>query len=262
MDLKIKNKKCLLTGGCNGIGAEVTKFLLDEGVFVTATTRETSTGKKFKNQLPEIIRDNFSFIEGEFSEESKLSKFISENNFEYDILINNAGHTCNIKDPSCSLNDWNKVLHLNFLSCVMLVNAVRPYMSKNKWGRIVNITSCAGLENSGPVTFTTAKAALTAYTRSMGRVLAIEDPNIVMTALYPGVIVTEGGHWDLILKENPEHAQKYINERCPLGRFGGVEEFAPAVAFYVSELASFAHGSIIGIDGGQSKHFTQYNYEP
>ena len=135
-------------------------------------------------------------------------------------------------------------------------------MSKMNWGRIVNITSCAGLENSGPITFTAAKAALTAYTRSMGRVLAIEDPNIVMTALYPGVINTKGGHWEKILKDNPEHAKKYLRERCPLGRFGNVEEFAPAVAFYCSELASIAHGSIVGFDGGQSKHFTQYNYEP
>ena len=96
----------------------------------------------------------------------------------------------------------------------------------------------------------------------MGRVLAIEDPGIVMTALYPGVIVTEGGHWDSILKENPKHAEQYIKERCPLGRFGNVNEFAPVVAFFCSNHASFSHGSIIGVDGGQSKHFTQYNYEP
>ena len=56
------------------------------------------------------------------------------------------------------------------------------------------------MENSGPITFTTSKAALTAYTRSMGRVFAIESPGIVMTAIYPGVILTKGGHWDEILK--------------------------------------------------------------
>ena len=67
---------------------------------------------------------------------------------------------------------------------------------------------------------------------------------------------------DNILKNNPEHAKKYLKERCPLGRFGEIDEFSPVVAYYCSKLVSFAHGSIIGIDGGQSKHFLQYNYEP
>ena len=68
---------------------------------------------------------------------------------------------------------------------VQIINPSRTKYEKNKkWGRIVNITSCAGLENSGPVTFSTVKAALSAYTRSMGRVLAMEEPSIVMTALF------------------------------------------------------------------------------
>jgi 3-oxoacyl-[acyl-carrier protein] reductase len=96
----------------------------------------------------------------------------------------------------------------------------------------------------------------------MGRVLAMEAPGVVMTALYPGVIVTPGGHWDNILRNNPEHAGRYISERCPLGRFGEIKELVPSVLFFCSQHASFAHGSIIGIDGGQSKHFAQYNYEP
>ena len=114
-------------------------------------------------------------------------------------------------------------------------------------GRIVNITSCAGLENSGPVTFTTAKASLTAYTRSMGRCLAIDSPGVVMTAVYPGVIITPGGHWDEIIKNNPSHAEKYISERCPLGRFGEIDEFVPTVLFCVRKFT--LPGSIIGVDG-------------
>lgn len=262
MDLGLKGKKCLVTGGCNGLGSGITKELLKEGAKVTATTRLKDTGVDFKDKLEGELRAEFSFIQAEFSNQENIEKFISENKFEYDVLINNAGHTLNIKNPYCSSKDWSRILNLNFLSCVALVNSVHPYMKKNNWGRIINITSCAGMENSGPITFTTSKAALTAYTRSMGRVLAIESPGIVMTAIYPGVILTKGGHWDEILKNNPEHAKKYLKERCPLGRFGEIDEFSPVVAFYCSKLVSFAHGSIIGIDGGQSKHFLQYNYEP
>lgn len=111
-------------------------------------------------------------------------------------MVNNAGHTLDIKDPYCNINDWHKLMKVNFDTPVQIVNAVVPYMKKVKWGRIVNITSCAGLENSGPVTYTVSKAALTAYTRTMGRILATESKNIVMTAVFPGVVVTKGGHWE------------------------------------------------------------------
>jgi len=260
MDLGIKNKKCLVTGGTNGIGAEISLGLLNEGCCVTATSRHNTD--KFISSIPESLRSNFQPLYAELSTLDGVNEFCRSNPLDYDILINNAGHTLSVRDPFCGINDWNKVITLNFLSCVQLVNQVTPYMKSKGWGRIVNITSCAGLENSGPVTFTTSKAALTAYTRSMGRVLAIEAPGIVMTALYPGVIVTPGGHWDLILRDNPQHAESYIRDRCPLGRFGRIEEFIPSVLFFCSQHASFAHGSIVGIDGGQSKHFTQYNYEP
>jgi 3-oxoacyl-[acyl-carrier protein] reductase len=260
MDLGIKKKNCLVTGGCNGIGADITLGLLKEGCSVTATSRHNAD--EFTSRIPETLRPSFKSIYAELSDPEGVNQFCKSNSLDFDILVNNAGHTLNVRDPHCGIDDWNRVLTLNFLSCVQLVNEITPYMKSNGWGRIVNITSCAGLENSGPVTFTTSKAALTAYTRSMGRVLAIEAPGTVMTALYPGVIVTPGGHWDKILQDNPQHAETYIRERCPLGRFGTIDEFVPSVLFFCSQHASFAHGSIIGIDGGQSKHFTQYNYEP
>jgi len=260
MDLGIQNKSCLVTGGCNGIGAELSLALLKEGCHVTATSRSDAT--KFFQTIPGELRTHLKIITAELSNPEGIHELCRKTDFQYDILINNAGHTLSVKDPSCSLDDWNKVLYLNFLSCVELVNKAAPHMKTKGWGRIINITSCAGLENSGPVTFTSAKAALTAYTRSMGRIFAIESPGIVMSALYPGVIVTPGGHWEKILRDDPSHAERYIKERCPLGRFGSIEEFVPAVLFFCSTHASFAHGSIIGIDGGQSKHFSQYNYEP
>ena len=195
---------------------------------------------------PDQIRDLVSFTNSKFG--------------GVDILVNNAGHTMNVTDPHCSIDDWRAVFKLNFEVPVQLINALLPRMKSHKWGRIVNITSCAGLENSGPVTFSTAKAALTAYTRSMGRVLAMEEPGIVMTAVFPGVVLTKGGHWEKVLATNPEHADKYLSERCPVGRFGEIDEIGPIVAVYCSQLASFCHGAIIPVDAGQSKHFMSFNY--
>lgn len=262
MDLKIKGRTALVTGGVQGIGESITKNLLAEGVRVIATSRSQEAIDEFlASEFPG--KANFSARRTELTGEQDVDRLVASlaaDGLAIDILVNNAGHTLNVTDPHCSIEDWRRVFALNFELPIRLVNTLTPGMRARSWGRIVNITSCAGLENSGPVTFSAAKAALTAYTRSMGRVLAMEAPNVVMTAVFPGVVVTKGGHWEHVLKTNPEHAQRYLSERCPLGRFGEIDEIGPVVAFYCSELASFCHGAIVPADAGQSKHYMSFNY--
>ena len=124
-------------------------------------------------------------------------------------------------------------------------------MKKNNWGRIVNIASIAAFENMGPVTYCVAKSSLAVYSHVMGRILASEKKNIVITCILPGVVKTKTGHWSKVLKNNPEHAEKYLKERCPLGRFGTSKEIADTIVFYCSDLVSFSQGAIIPVDGGQ-----------
>ena len=226
--------------------------LLPSGNAIEEFRKENSDTQKNLVGIETELLQNDS-IENLYLEIRKLG-------YSIDILVNNAGHTLDVTDQYCSIEDWHRIMGLNFYVPVELINKFVPDMKKSKWGRIVNITSCAGLENSGPVTFSTAKAALTAYTRSMGRVLAIEEPGVVMSAVFPGVVLTKGGHWEKVLQTNPEHAKKYLAERCPLGRFGEIDEVGPIVAMYCSQLASFSHGAIIPVDAGQSKHFMSFNY--
>ena len=145
-------------------------------------------------------------------------------------------------------------MRLNYEIPREIANRCIPRMKAHGWGRIVNITSCSGMENRGPSTFCAAKAALTAYTKSVGSYLAREAPGVVMSAIYPGVVFTEGGHWDKILKTRPEHWDNYRKE-IPVGRFGTVQEIAAAVVFQCSEQASFSHGAIIGCDGGLTRGY-------
>jgi NAD(P)-dependent dehydrogenase (short-subunit alcohol dehydrogenase family) len=262
MDIQIKGRTALVTGGLQGIGESITRSLLAEGVRVVATSRNQDA---IDNFLAENFKgkENFAARCTELTGEQDIDRLVSDlhaDGYAFDILVNNAGHTLNVTDPFCSIDDWRRVFALNFELPIRLINALTPGMKAREWGRIVNITSCAGLENSGPVTFSAAKAALTAYTRSMGRVLAIESPNVVMTAVFPGVVVTKGGHWEHVLKTNPEHAERYLRERCPIGRFGEIDEIGPVVTFYCSQLASFCHGAIVPVDAGQSKHFMYFNY--
>ena len=150
-------------------------------------------------------------------------------------------------------------MDLNFFTAVNVINTFIKYMKKNNWGRIINITSIAGIEISGPSSFNASKAALTAYSRSVGRQLAIEKKNIVMTAVAPGVIVTEKGHWNRKTIKT-KHAKNYLKNRTALGRFGTMDEFTGIIVFLSSEKASFFHGSILQPDGGQSRQYMSFNY--
>ena len=110
------------------------------------------------------------------------------------------------------LKDWEKIMRLNFFIAVEMVNHFINDMKKKNWGRIINITSVAGMEICGPSTYNVSKAALTAYTKSVGRALALEKYNIVMTAVAPGIILTKSGHWNKILKTNPKRVKQYLKD--------------------------------------------------
>lgn len=260
MDLGISGKTALITGGANGIGESITEAFAREGVNVIFTSRKQDVLDRMQEKLKKYAINSrgilIDFLKNDWIEILTSSL----QNQAIDILVNNAGHNFNITDPYCSIDDWRLVMGLNFEVPVQICNLVIPKMKENNWGRIINITSCAGLENSGPVTYGVSKAALTVYSRTMGRILATESKNVVMTAVFPGVVVTKGGHWEKVLEENPDHAEKYLKERCPLGRFGEPSEISPVVVFYASNFASFSHGAIIPVDAGQSKHYMYFNY--
>jgi len=249
MDLGIKGRKALVTGGAQGIGRAITLQLLEAGCDVTVTSRSS--------QALEAIRHmRCTGIYRELDEEG-IEAFRGR---KFDILVNNAGSTLDVIDPEASIDDFRKVFWLNYEVPRELTKMLLPYMREQRWGRIVNISSCSGIENRGPVAFGSAKAALTAFTRGMGRILAAEAPGVVMTAILPGLVLTEGGHWERVLKERPDHAEKYLREQSPIARFGRPEEISPMVAFCCSAMASFMHGAIIPVDAGLSKGYQVQNW--
>jgi 3-oxoacyl-[acyl-carrier protein] reductase len=260
MDLGIEGKVALVTGGASGIGLAVVKELASNGCKVLFTSRnkniETSDFTLGKMQtVTELIEIDVSAESGP----TDLYKIVKNKNLEIDIIVNNIGDTLGIVDPFCSIQEWRKVYRLNLECHVELNNLFLPSMIEKKWGRIVNISANASLENSGPVPYCSIKSAYTAYTRSMARVLA--KSGIVMSAVLPGVVITEKGHWQNVLKTNPNHAEKYLSERTPMQRFGTTEEISPFVALLCSEKASFAVGSIHAVDGGQARHYYAGNLD-
>ena len=262
MDLGIKGKKALITGGAVGIGQAISLDLAKEGAKIFITSRKQEHIDKTLEMLGGRKNGHYS-MQINITDDGATKRLAEKINAEFgypDIVINNVGSTLNVTDPYCSISDWRKVFRLNFEVAVEINNLFIPFMKKQDWGRIVTITSGAALENSGPVTYCASKAALGAYTRTMGRILATETKNVVMTAVMPGVVKTVGGHWDTVLKERPEHAEEYLNERCPLKRFGTTKEISSMVVFLCSERASFCQGAIMPVDGGQPRHYMYFNY--
>lgn len=258
MDLGIRGKVALVTGGASGIGHAVVKELSQNGCRVFYTSRKEPR-KLSNNEMssyefqPQLLNINVAMEDGPKLLHNELYKL----GVQVDILVNNIGDTLGILDPFCSLEDWRRIYRLNLECHVETNNLFLPFMMGQKWGRIVNISANASLENSGPVPYCSIKAAYTAYTRSMARVLA--KSGVVMSTVLPGVVITEEGHWQNVLKNNPDHAEKYLKERTPIERFGETDEISPFVALLCSQKASFAVGSIHAIDGGQARHYYSGN---
>lgn len=255
MNLGIKNRFALITAGGRGIGASVAKCLAKEGCHVAVVSRSSSDVKNLVEDIGGKKSGHLGIpldltVEGG---PEKLVKMLAKEFSMPSIVVHNLGGTLDIKDPFCSIEDWRRVYRINFEVPVELNNLLVPDMQKKKWGRIVHTSSISAMENHGPVTYCAMKAALTAYTRSFGGVVARDG--VVVSAVLPGAIYTQRGYWDITSKDNPEHVKRFLSERQRIGRFGKPEEIGNFVSFLCSDLASFNTGSIIPIDGGQGRGY-------
>jgi 3-oxoacyl-[acyl-carrier protein] reductase len=154
----------------------------------------------------------------------------------------------------CSYQEFMEVMRFNFGIAMDLNNLFIPSMIKREWGRICHVSSISALENQGPPAYGAAKAAINAYVRSLSRYLA--EKNVVINGVMPGAIFTEGGYWDDVSRNRPDHLTKYLEERMAIKRLGELSEISELITFLVSEHASFMVGSNVLADGGQGRVFT------
>lgn len=220
--------KALVTAGSRGIGKAVADVL--------KASAEVAIISRTEGFRYDLLDDPVTALEDVIG------------NFGYpDIVVHSLGGTLGITDPFCSPEAWLKVYRLNLGVAVEMNRTFLPYMQRKGWGRIVHISSVSALENQGTVPYCAMKAALNAYVRSMGRVVAKDG--VCISAVMPGAVFTEGGYWD------HERAEKFVAERMAIGRLGQPEEIARVVAFLCSDAASFVVGSSFLVDGGQGRSF-------
>jgi len=239
--INFKNKKILVTGASGGIGREIVKKFISLDGTVVATGTNLERLDLLKKDFP-----NVNVIKFDISEHSKIEEFI-DNVFTQlsglDILINNAG--TNIDNLSLRMKDeeWNKVIDINLTSTFLLSKYAIKKMLKNKYGRIVNISSVVGhTGNVGQANYAASKSGIIGMTKS----LAIEyaKKNITLNCVSPGFIQSK-------MTDNiNESVKATLTSRIPMSRLGNAEDVANSVAFLSSDQASYVTGETIHVNGG------------
>jgi NAD(P)-dependent dehydrogenase (short-subunit alcohol dehydrogenase family) len=254
MDLGITGKKALVTGGGRGLGRSIAACLAQEGVQVAVVSRSQKDMESFVSEHG----SEHAGLVYDLMPEGNPAKMVEELYDQIgkpDLIVHNVGGNLDITDPYCSVEEWRKVYRFNLEIAVELNVLLVPHLQKQKWGRVVHISSIAALENQGTVPYCAMKTALNSYVRSFGRYVSPDGVSI--SAVLPGAVFTEGGYWDMTSQDRPEHVEKYLSERMAIHRFGEPDEIGKIVTFLCSEHASFIVGSALTVDGGQGRCFFQ-----
>jgi 3-oxoacyl-[acyl-carrier protein] reductase len=168
---------------------------------------------------------------------------ILEDFMKIDILVNNAGVTRDGLTMRMSIEDWDAVLNTNLRGAFNFTQAIVRAMTKQRSGRIINISSVIGLiGNAGQTNYAASKAGLIGFTKSLAKELA--SRNITVNAVAPGFITTD------MTADLSDEIKKTIHAKIPLGRTGTPEEIANAVSFLASAEASYITGQVLCVDGG------------
>ena len=250
MDLHLRDKNILITGGSKGIGKAIASAFLLEGANVTIAARNVDFLEKAQEDLGEKV----SIIQADLtikSEREKLMQLFIEKNGTIDVLVNNAGGSNGSTVTDTELDLFYEAMELNYFSAVHLSKLAVEEMKRNRRGCIINITSVYGRESGGKVTYNNAKSALISFTKSLADEVISEG--IRVNSVAPGSILHETGNWIKRLEEDPEGIGEFVKSEIPAGRFGTPEEIANVVTFLASDRASWIVGASINVDGGQSK---------
>jgi 3-oxoacyl-[acyl-carrier protein] reductase len=160
-----------------------------------------------------------------------------------DILVNNAGITRDQLTLRMTDEEWDSVLEVNLKGVFVCTRAALKYMMKQRWGRIISISSISGIVgNSGQVNYCAAKAGIIGLTKTVSREMA--SRMITVNAIAPGFIETD------MTQKLPPKLKEEVSKRIPAGYFGTPRDIAEAVAFFASEEARYINGQVLCIDGG------------
>lgn len=255
MDLGLTGRVAIVTGGSYGIGRAVAQSLLQEGAKVAICARHAEQLEHTAKELgPEVLA-----VQADMSKTADITALFEQTLGKFgklDILVNNAGgiHLSQLLDLPDEA--WQENIDVNLFGVIRCSRAAIPPMRKQKWGRIINISSIFGKQpGAGMIDYNATKAAVISLSKTLADELAKD--NVLVNVVCPGPVRTP--LWEnaakIINPKDPEGMMTgFAAANIPIGRFGWPEEVASLVTFLASERASFITGAAYDIDGGMVKY--------
>ena len=239
--INLKDKKILITGATGGIGGAIVKKFISLNAKVCCTGTNIKKLENLKKNHPTSLIKQF-----DISNHSNIEKFIDETENDLggiDVLINNAGINKDTLSLRMSEQEWKKVIDINLTSTFLLSKYAIKKMLKNKFGRVINITSIVGhTGNLGQSNYSASKAGIVGMSKSLS--IEYAKKNITINCVSPGFIVSD------MTNNIPEKIRLMLIAKIPMGRLGSGEDVSNCVAFLSSEEASYVTGETIHVNGG------------
>jgi len=243
--MNLTDKVAFITGGSQGIGRACALVLAEAGADIVVGSRSLEKLNTVVAEIEEMGRralaiklDVSNGIEVHAAFETAMQHF-----GKIDILVNNAGITKDMLLLRMKKEDWESVLQTNLTGVFLVSQEAIKVMLKQRYGRIINISSVVGCSgNAGQTNYAAAKAGIIGFTKSLA--LEVASRNITVNAVAPGFVETA------MTQNLPESAQAKLTEKIPLGRIGSDREVAYGVRFLASDEASYITGEILNINGG------------
>lgn len=246
MNLGIERKKALVLGASRGLGRAIARKLSEEGCQVAVVARNPESLQETMSQLSGSGHCSVACDLLETPAQQVLDQLGDWGRPE--VVVHNLGGSLRINDELASSHDYHRVWRLNLGVGLDFNQLLIPAMVEAGWGRVVHVSSVSAFNFTGAVPYVAAKAALNAYVKAAGRALIAKK--VVLSAVCPGPLFERGRYLAELQVENGPKWSEYVQHHLPQGRLAEPDEVAVFAVLLCSELASFACGALLNIDGG------------